>query len=61
MNPALMMILASIARTLLASASGYAVGKGYIDSETATSVVGAIGTVAVGAWGVWQKTRVEKK
>lgn len=47
------------ARQILATLGGVAVGKGYIDGETATQLVGAVGTVAAVGWSLWQKSRAK--
>lgn len=65
-------LLGSVTRTVVASASGYAVAKGTIsagDAQMATDVVaavasgnaevvsGAIGVGVIAAWSIWQKVR----
>lgn len=49
-----------VVRTILAAAGGVLVGKGYIDSETAVALAGAIATIAAAAWSVKSK-RVANK
>lgn len=49
-----------VVRTILAAAGGVLVGKGYIDSETAVALAGAIATIAAAAWSVKSK-RVTNK
>jgi hypothetical protein len=44
-----------IARTVLAAAGGWAVSKGYVDSELLTAVLGGVGTIFVAAWSVFAK------
>lgn len=44
-----------VVRTVLAALGGIAVGKGYIDSETAVALAGAIATVAAAVWSVRSK------
>jgi hypothetical protein len=44
-----------VVRTILAAAGGVLVGKGYIDSETAVALAGAIATIAAAAWSVKSK------
>lgn len=44
-----------VVRTVLAALGGIAVGKGYIDSETAVALAGAIATVAAAIWSVKSK------
>lgn len=46
-----------IARALLSAVGGYLVGKGYVDSETAVSAVGALATLAAAFWSVASKRR----
>lgn len=40
-------------RTILAAIGGLAVGKGWIDSATVTTVAGALATVIVAFWSAW--------
>lgn len=47
--------IAGIVRTLLAAASGYVVAHGWLDAQTYTAVVGAIGTLIVAGWSVASK------
>ena len=42
-----------IVRALLSAASGYAVGQGIVDADTAATIVGALATLAVTAWSIW--------
>jgi hypothetical protein len=44
-----------VVRTILAAAGGVLVGKGYIDSETAVALAGAIATIAAAAWSIRSK------
>jgi glycerol-3-phosphate dehydrogenase len=44
-----------IVRTILAAAAGWAAGQGYIDNETAMTIIGGLGTVFVAAWSWWSK------
>ena len=46
-----------IVRTILAAIGGVLVGKGYIDSETAVSLAGALATVAAAVWSVKSKRK----
>jgi len=39
-----------IVRTILAAAAGWGAAKGYIDNETAMTIVGAIGTIFIAVW-----------
>ena len=47
--------LYGVVRTILAAIGGVAVGKGWVDSETAMSLAGALATVAVAVWSVKSK------
>lgn len=47
--------LYGVVRTILAAAGGIAVGKGWVDSETAVSLAGAFATLFVAAWSVKSK------
>lgn len=44
-----------VVRTILAAVGGVLVGKGYIDSETAVSLAGAIATIVAAIWSVRSK------
>lgn len=46
-----------IARALVSALGGYLVGKGLIDSETATTVGGAVATIIVAVWSVIAKRK----
>ena len=46
-----------VARAVLAAVGGVLVGKGYIDSETAVSLGGALATVIAAVWSVKSKRR----
>ena len=46
-----------IARTILAALGGVAVGKGWIDNETLTAVLGGLGTIVVGVWSFADKKK----
>lgn len=39
-----------ILRTILAAGGGVAVGKGWIDNETLTALLGGLGTIFVAVW-----------
>lgn len=52
--------LLGVLRAILAAAGGWAVGKGYIDNATATSVGGAIVTLAMAVWSVYSNTQKAK-
>jgi len=44
-----------IIRAILAAIAGFVAGQGYVDSETATTVAGAITTIVVAVWSVKAK------
>lgn len=44
-----------IARAVLSAAGGFVVARGWIDSETAVSLVGAFATIAAAVWSVKSK------
>lgn len=44
-----------VTRTILAAVGGFAAAKGWIDSETAVSLAGALATVAAAVWSVKSK------
>jgi uncharacterized membrane protein len=48
---------AGIARALIAAFGGFLVGKGYLDTETAATLGGAVTTLSVAVWSVWSKKR----
>ena len=45
-----------IVRALLAAGAGFLVGKGYVDSETANELTGALLVVFTGVWSVLAKS-----
>ena len=47
--------VAGVVRALVAAVGGYFVGQGLIDAETATTIGGAIATLAAAAWSIWSK------
>ena len=49
-----------ILRAVLSAVGGWAVGKGYIDDATATSLGGAVVVIASSAWSVWANTQSAK-
>lgn len=51
--------IGGIVRTILGVAAGYAVGRGYINSEIANALVGAATTIVIAVWSVRAK-RVTK-
>jgi hypothetical protein len=44
-----------VVRALVAAGGGYFVGQGLIDAETAMTIGGAITTLFVAGWSVWNK------
>ena len=42
-----------IARAVVAAIGGYLVGQGVLDANTATTIGGAVVTLAIAAWSVW--------
>jgi hypothetical protein len=49
--------IGGLVRTLASAGFGVLVGKGYLDAETALSLAGAAGTIAVAIWSVVAKRR----
>jgi imidazole glycerol phosphate synthase subunit HisF len=49
--------IGGIVRTLVSALGGYLVAKGVVDSETATTVGGALATIIVAVWSVWSKRK----
>ncbi|WP_292510219.1 hypothetical protein [Methylobacterium sp.] len=47
--------LTSLLRTVLQFAGGIAVGRGWVDAETSTAIVGALVTIAVTAWSLYTR------
>lgn len=48
-------------RTLLGVGAGVLIGKGIVDSATATTVIGALMTLIPLAWSAWDKKQTEAK
>lgn len=46
-----------VARAILAAAGGFVTARGWVDSETAVSVAGALATVVAAAWSVKSKRK----
>jgi len=44
-----------VARAVLAAIGGFAVAKGWVDSETAVSIAGACATLIAATWSVRSK------
>ena len=53
--------IGSIARTVLASAAGFLVGKGYITEDQIEPIIGGVTVIGVAIWGVLQKKSAAKK
>lgn len=49
--------LYGVARALLAAAGGFAVSRGWVDSETAMELAGAVATSVAIAWSIMSKRR----
>ena len=49
--------LYGVVRTLLAAVGGVAVGRGWMDSETAVALAGAGATIVVAVWSVKSKRK----
>jgi hypothetical protein len=47
--------LGGIVRAIAAALGGYLVGQGVVDAETATTLAGAVTTIAVAVWSIWAK------
>lgn len=47
--------LTSLLRTVLQVAGGMAIGRGWVDAETATAITGAIVTIAATAWSLYTR------
>jgi len=50
--------IGGIVRAIVSAIGGFLVGKGYLDSETALALTGAVVTIAVSVWSVWAKKDV---
>lgn len=50
--------IGGVVRAILAALGGIAVAKGYVDSATMTTLVGAATTIAVAVWSVIAKRKV---
>ena len=46
-----------VVRSVLAAVGGFVVARGWIDSETAVSLAGALATVAAAVWSVKSKRK----
>ena len=46
-----------VTRAVLAAVGGFVVARGWIDSETAVSLAGALATVAAAVWSVKSKRK----
>ena len=47
--------LYGVVRAILATAGGFFVGKGWVDSETMVAVAGALATIVTAVWSVKAK------
>lgn len=47
--------VAGVVRALVSAVGGYFVGQGLLDAETATTIGGAIATLAAAAWSIYAK------
>ena len=47
--------VAGVVRAIVAAVGGYFVGQGMIDTETATTIGGAVATLAAAAWSIYAK------
>lgn len=46
-----------VARAVLSAAGGFVVARGWLDSETAVALAGALATVAAAIWSVKSKRK----
>jgi len=53
--------LAGQIRVLLGAAAGFATGKGYVDADTATALVGVATALIPMAWSWWSHRKTEEK
>jgi len=49
--------IAGVVRAIVAALGGYFVGQGMIDAETATTLGGAVATLATAAWSIYSKRK----
>jgi len=49
-----------IVRAVVAAAGGYFVGQGLIDAQTMMTLGGAVTTIAVAGWSVWNKRATKR-
>lgn len=54
-------VVGGIVRTVLASAGGILVTKGYVDDATLQAIIGAAITLGTGVWSIVQKKSAAKK
>lgn len=47
--------LLGVTRTILAAVGGFAAARGWVDSETAIALAGAVATIIVAIWSVKSK------
>lgn len=48
--------ITSIVRQILLFVGGFAVSKGWVDSDTLIAIVGAIATLIASGWALWSRT-----
>lgn len=48
--------ISSLIRSILLAVGGFFVGKGIIDASTMTTIVSALVTLGMAAWGIFTKT-----
>lgn len=46
-----------VARAILSAAGGFVVARGWVDSETAVTLAGAIATIVAAVWSVKSKRK----
>jgi hypothetical protein len=49
-------IIWQIIRYILIAAGSFATGKGWVDADSVTQIIGALGTLFTVAWGLFVKT-----
>ena len=52
--------ISSLVRSILLAVGGFFVGKGIIDASTMTTIVSALVTLGMAAWGIFTKTNTAK-
>lgn len=51
--------IGGVIRALVAAGGGYFVGQGLVDAETAVTIGGAVTTLLVAVWSIWNKRVVK--